>query len=110
MKKTSRRDFLKTAGAILAAAPVSGSLLTRAAFSQSHFPRMLILGIDGMDHRLLGKFMKEGLMPNFAKLASQGGFSPLWIDAPPGFSNIVTPISVIRKPARPTRIRTSASG
>jgi predicted AlkP superfamily phosphohydrolase/phosphomutase len=94
MKKTTRRDFLKTAGAILAAAPVSGSLLTRAARAQSHFPRMLILGIDGMDHRLLGKFMMEGLMPNFSKLASMGGFSPLWSSMPPlspvAWSNFIT--------------------
>lgn len=94
MKKTTRRNFLKTAGAILAAAPMGGSIFSGKAFAQSHFPRMLILGIDGMDHKLLGRFMLDGLMPNFTKLAAQGGFSPLWSSMPPlspvAWSNFIT--------------------
>jgi predicted AlkP superfamily phosphohydrolase/phosphomutase len=94
MRKTSRRDFLKTAGAILAAAPVSGGLFSDRAFAQRQFPRMLILGIDGMDHRLLSKFMAEGVMPNFKALAAKGGFSKLWSSMPPlspvAWSNFIT--------------------
>jgi len=36
--------------------------------------RLIILGIDGMDPQLLRQFMREGKMPNFAKLAAQGDF------------------------------------
>jgi len=94
MKKTTRRDFLKAAGAILAAAPIGGGLLGGRSFAQSRFPRMLILGIDGMDYRLLSKFMSEGLMPNFKKLAASGGFSRLWSSMPPlspvAWSNFIT--------------------
>lgn len=47
-----------------------------------------------MDHRLLGRFMLDGLMPNFSKLASSGGFSPLWSSMPPlspvAWSNFIT--------------------
>ena len=36
--------------------------------------KLIILGIDGMDPDLLTKFMAEGKMPNFARLAQQGSF------------------------------------
>lgn len=94
MKKTSRRDFLKTAGAILVAAPVGAPLFGSRGRAQTYFPKTLILGIDGMDHMLLGKYMLEGDMPNFRRLASQGGFSPLWSSMPPlspvAWSNFIT--------------------
>ena len=32
--------------------------------------RVIILGIDGMDHRLLTQFIDEGVLPNFARLAA----------------------------------------
>ena len=34
--------------------------------------KLIILGIDGLDPDLLTKFMAEGKMPNFARLAEQG--------------------------------------
>jgi hypothetical protein len=34
--------------------------------------KLVILGIDGMDPQLLTRFMQEGKMPNFARLAQQG--------------------------------------
>jgi predicted AlkP superfamily pyrophosphatase or phosphodiesterase len=36
--------------------------------------KMIILGVDGLDPDLLTKFMAEGKMPNFARLAEQGSF------------------------------------
>ena len=33
--------------------------------------RLIILGIDGMDPQLLHRFMREGKMPNFAKLEAR---------------------------------------
>jgi predicted AlkP superfamily phosphohydrolase/phosphomutase len=39
--------------------------------------RVVILGLDGMDPGLVTKFMREGRMPNFQKLAERGVFRPL---------------------------------
>jgi predicted AlkP superfamily phosphohydrolase/phosphomutase len=36
--------------------------------------KVVILGFDGMDPRLVEKWMAEGKLPNFQKLAGQGGF------------------------------------
>jgi predicted AlkP superfamily phosphohydrolase/phosphomutase len=36
--------------------------------------KMVILGFDGMDPRLVEKWMAEGKLPNFRKLAGEGGF------------------------------------
>jgi predicted AlkP superfamily phosphohydrolase/phosphomutase len=55
---------------------------------------MIILGIDGMDPQLLHRFMREGRMPNFAKLEAQGDFRPLTTSIPPqspvAWSNLIT--------------------
>jgi predicted AlkP superfamily phosphohydrolase/phosphomutase len=39
--------------------------------------KVVILGLDGMDPGLTTKFMREGRMPNFQKLAEHGVFRPL---------------------------------
>jgi predicted AlkP superfamily phosphohydrolase/phosphomutase len=44
--------------------------------------RVVILGLDGMDPGLTTKFILEGRMPNFAKLAEQGVFRPLDTSVP----------------------------
>jgi len=55
---------------------------------------MIILGIDGLDPDLLTKFMAEGKMPNFARLASEGSFRRLTTSIPPqspvAWSNLIT--------------------
>jgi predicted AlkP superfamily phosphohydrolase/phosphomutase len=56
--------------------------------------RLIILGIDGMDPQLLQQFIREGKMPNFAKLATQGDFRQLTTSIPPqspvAWSNLIT--------------------
>jgi predicted AlkP superfamily phosphohydrolase/phosphomutase len=56
--------------------------------------KMIILGIDGMDPQLLKRFMEEGKMPNFARLAQQGSFRELTTSIPPqspvAWSNLIT--------------------
>jgi predicted AlkP superfamily phosphohydrolase/phosphomutase len=56
--------------------------------------RLIVLGIDGMDPQLLRQFMREGKMPNFAKLAAQGDFRELTTSIPPqspvAWSNLIT--------------------
>ncbi len=39
--------------------------------------RVVVLGFDGADHRLVSQFLAEGKLPNLHKLAQQGSFSPL---------------------------------
>src|SRR4029453_16749070 len=45
--------------------------------------RMVILGVDGMDPKLLGRYRQEGVVPNLSRLASTGGFMPLQTSNPP---------------------------
>ena len=45
--------------------------------------RVIVLGIDGLDHALLTRFMAEGRLPNFAQLALDGDFAPLQTTMPP---------------------------
>jgi predicted AlkP superfamily phosphohydrolase/phosphomutase len=40
-------------------------------------PRVIVLGVDGMDPGLATKWMREGRLPNLAKLAERGVFRPL---------------------------------
>jgi predicted AlkP superfamily phosphohydrolase/phosphomutase len=66
----SSRPALVALGVLLlaAAAPVS---------AQTVKGRVVVLGFDGADHRLVSQFLAEGKLPNLAKLAQQGSFSPL---------------------------------
>jgi predicted AlkP superfamily pyrophosphatase or phosphodiesterase len=56
--------------------------------------KMIVLGIDGLDPDLLTKYMAEGKMPNFARLAEQGSFRRLTTSIPPqspvAWSNLIT--------------------
>ena len=45
--------------------------------------RVIVLGIDGLDHGLLEQFIAEGRLPNFARLARDGDFAPLETTMPP---------------------------
>jgi predicted AlkP superfamily phosphohydrolase/phosphomutase len=81
---------------------LAGLLVTLAAMpacdrSQGRWQgrhKLIILGIDGMDPQLLRQFMREGKMPNFAKLAEQGSFRELTTSIPPqspvAWSNLIT--------------------
>src|SRR5258708_35264789 len=56
--------------------------------------KVIILGVDGLDPDLLTKFMAEGKLPNFARLAEQGSFRRLTTSIPPqspvAWSNLIT--------------------
>ena len=57
-------------------------------------PKVLVLGLDGMDHGLTLKMLKNGELPTLAKLAKLGGFGPLETSTPPqspsAWSNFIT--------------------
>jgi predicted AlkP superfamily phosphohydrolase/phosphomutase len=40
-------------------------------------PKLVILGFDGMDPKLVDRWMKAGQLPNISKLAAAGGVRPL---------------------------------
>jgi predicted AlkP superfamily phosphohydrolase/phosphomutase len=56
--------------------------------------KVLVLGFDGIDPRLLRRWLEEGKLPAFRKLISSGGFSPLRTSLPPqspvAWSNFIT--------------------
>jgi predicted AlkP superfamily phosphohydrolase/phosphomutase len=43
----------------------------------SRYKRVILLGMDGLDPKLLTSLMEQGYLPNFTKLSQTGGFSPL---------------------------------
>jgi predicted AlkP superfamily phosphohydrolase/phosphomutase len=49
----------------------------RRALANSQCKRVVILGLDGQDPELTDRFIAEGLMPNFKKLAEQGTYQRL---------------------------------
>jgi predicted AlkP superfamily phosphohydrolase/phosphomutase len=57
-------------------------------------PNVIVLGIDGMDPKLLEKFVAQGKMPNFERLMREGSYSPLGTSIPPqspvAWSNFIT--------------------
>ena len=45
--------------------------------------RVIVLGIDGLDHALAARMMAAGEMPHFSRIAEQGAFQPLETSIPP---------------------------
>jgi predicted AlkP superfamily phosphohydrolase/phosphomutase len=63
-------------------------LLVRTVFGwralrRARFKRVVVLGLDGMDHGLTEKMLDEGKLPNLAALRDGGGFRPLGTTVPP---------------------------
>lgn len=85
MRRTPR-GLLAGALALLLLAPI-------AARTQAP-PSVVVVGIDGMDPHLLTKFIADGRMPHFARLAEEGSFVNLETSIPPqspvAWSNFIT--------------------
>jgi predicted AlkP superfamily phosphohydrolase/phosphomutase len=63
-------------------------LLWRALFgrrrpARSRVKRVVVLGLDGLDHGLTEKLLAAGKLPHLAKLKGQGCFKPLGSTLPP---------------------------
>jgi predicted AlkP superfamily phosphohydrolase/phosphomutase len=52
-------------------------LLRRATRPRPRIKRLVIVGFDGQDPRLTDRFMAEGKLPNFKRLAEDGCYHPL---------------------------------
>lgn len=59
-------------------------LLFNGALSAQDEPKkVVVLGVDALDARLMQQYMDEGRLPNFKKLSEQGHYSPLETSYPP---------------------------
>jgi len=78
----TRREFLVAGGAALS---VAGAGLTARhnVTAARKRPNVIVLGIDGMDPRLVTRFVQEGRMPNARRLIETGSFRPLGTSVPP---------------------------
>ncbi|MGB2691458.1 MAG: alkaline phosphatase family protein [Thermodesulfobacteriota bacterium] len=56
--------------------------------------RLIVIGFDGMDYKLLKNLMSEGKLPTFKKLSEEGDFKALGTSIPPqspvAWSNFIT--------------------
>lgn len=75
-----RRMFLQSTAAMALAAGCSTHAKSRPG---SSLKRMMVLGVDGMDHSLVMQFIAEGRLPNCKRLMDMGSFSPLATSNPP---------------------------
>ncbi len=82
---------------LFAITAVITGLLSASTIAQAEDKRLIVLGIDGMDPKLLNGYMKEGLTPNLKRLAAMGGFMPLGTSVPPqspvAWSNFITGVN-----------------
>lgn len=51
--------------------------------TKARFQRIVILGLDGLDHGLTTELLEKGLLPNLARLKDQGSFQSLGSTLPP---------------------------
>ncbi|MFH1570866.1 MAG: alkaline phosphatase family protein [Gemmatimonadota bacterium] len=61
----------------------AAALLLLAGCGREPVPRLLVLGIDGMDPQILQRLMDQGRLPHFQALAARGGCRPLQTTMPP---------------------------
>ena len=70
------------------------SLLLAGSLFAKDRPKVLVLGFDGMDPKIVESLMGQGRMPNFTALQERGGFSRLETSVPPqspvAWSNFIT--------------------
>jgi predicted AlkP superfamily phosphohydrolase/phosphomutase len=59
------------------------AVLGRRALARSKVKRVVILGLDGLDHGLTEKMLEDGKLPHLAELRDQGCFKPLGSTLPP---------------------------
>jgi hypothetical protein len=59
------------------------TLFGRRPPARSRFKRVVILGLDGLDHGLTEKLLSEGKLPHLEALRKQGCFKPLGTTLPP---------------------------
>ena len=77
----SRRTFLKNSLLTLSALALpTGCSVNRPAATER---KVIVIGFDGMDPNILGRMVRAGQMPNFARVLEGGDFRPLGTTNPP---------------------------
>ncbi len=61
---------------------VTRAIRSRRLKGKGEIKRAIVLGLDGLDPVLTKRFMDEGKLPHFAKLAEEGTFKPLLTACP----------------------------
>jgi len=84
-RETTLRTSLCRLALVLVALGVGGGVLScrRTVSLRPVTTQVVVLGFDGADPNLLAKWMKEGKLPNLARLAERGTFRPLGTTNPP---------------------------
>jgi predicted AlkP superfamily phosphohydrolase/phosphomutase len=59
------------------------SIVLRKYYKRAQIKKLIFLGLDGLDPGLTEKFMAEGKLPNFSKIAGMGGYKRLRTTFPP---------------------------
>jgi len=67
-----------------------------AATQPETLPKVLVMGLDGMDPVLLEQFLAEGVMPRFQEFLAQGGQLESFGTAIPPQSPVAKPSSIVR--------------
>ena len=73
-----RRTVFTSVGLVLLVLDLSGWNALAA-----EKPKVVIIGFDGADARLVERWMDEGQLPNLARLRDDGTYSPLQPPHPP---------------------------
>ncbi|HSO23032.1 MAG TPA: alkaline phosphatase family protein [Chondromyces sp.] len=71
-----RRDFMRLLAGTAAAAGVSLPVASCGGGSSTD-KKVIVLGLDGLDPKILSGLMQAGRLPNFKKLAELGSLQPL---------------------------------
>lgn len=84
-RRLSRRDFIKSSlgAASLFALGNRPGLAAKVPGKKATSKKILVLGFDGMDPHLTEMWMRDGSLPAFRRLMSQGGFRALGTSVPP---------------------------
>ena len=77
MRKRALAAALVAVGGVVAIYALMQSTFHGRRPAGKYSQRLVILGFDGMDPALVGKWMNEGKLPNMKRLADQGGLYPL---------------------------------
>ncbi len=102
-----RRSVLVKAGvviAVLAAASLyigakwTGDTIVKATEERKSSPRIIVIGMDGLDYGIMKQLIAGKQLPNFEKLARSGTFAPLNPTMPPESPVVWTTIATGKNP------------
>jgi predicted AlkP superfamily phosphohydrolase/phosphomutase len=88
-KRIDRREFIKNISCLGLSVPFllsgceSESKNAKRRLKGTGFDKVIVLGIDGLDPKIIEALMEKGELPNFSKLRASGSYAPLVTSNPP---------------------------